>query len=118
MAGDTANVRIASSKDYEVCIGGKVNLAHWAHTKKADCEADTANGVNWHAAKYYGYKSGNNTATITADWRGTSGGVMAPRFANQPALTWAKTPHVNDWPVARYEVRYLDGNIWKTLNHQ
>ena len=93
MAGDTANVRIASSKDYEVCIGGKVNPAHWAHTKKADCEADTANGVNWHAAKYYGYKSGNNTATITARGggvSGASGGAMAPR-----------SPTSRGWPRKR-----------------
>ena len=48
---------------------------------------------------------------------GTSGGggPMAPRFANTPVLTWESVPHVNNWPVHRYQVQYLRGNEWLDL---
>ena len=66
----------------------------------------------------YDYNPDNNTATIRAregGVSGTSGGPAAPRFATQPVLTWEAVPHVNDWPVHRYQVQYLRSNDWVNL---
>lgn len=46
---------------------------------------------------------------------GASGGPAVPRFANQPVLTWEAVPHVNNWPVHRYQVQYLRGTHWEDL---
>ena len=115
-AGETATVSIASSKDYEVCVGPKSNPRDLAHTTQAACEAVT--NASWNSTPVYDYNADNNTATIRARGggvSGTSGGPAAPRFATQPVLTWEAVPHVNDWPVHRYQVQYLRSNDWVNL---
>ena len=115
-AGDTATVKIASAEDYEVCVGPKSNPGDLAHTTQAACEAVT--NASWNSTPVYDYNPDNNTATIRARGggvSGTAGGPAAPRFATQPVLTWEAVPHVNDWPVHRYQVQYLRSNDWVNL---
>ena len=112
-AGDTATVRIASTKNYEVCVGPKSNPGDLAHNTQAACEAVT--NASWNSTPVYDYNSGNNTAKITAV-KGT--GDAWPdelRFAATPLLTWEAVPHVNDWPVHRYQVQYQNGDNWQDL---
>ncbi len=69
----------------------------------------------WHTGTIYEHDSGNNTAKITAV-KGTGGiAPAAPRFANRPVLTWEPVPHVNNWPVHRYQVQHLRSNSWVDL---
>lgn len=102
-AGDTANVSIASSKNYEVCIGGVDNPVDLAHTTKTACEADTAPGVSWHSTPVYDYNADNNTATITAA-RGT--GTEVPVETAKPfvAVTWQGVGDVDGFSVSHYQV--------------
>ena len=79
-AGDTASVKIAGAKNYEVCVGPKSNQGDLAHTTKAACEAVT--NASWNSTPVYDYKPGNNSATIRAAWgracRGTRGRRRGP----------------------------------------
>ncbi len=115
---EQATATISPADAYTVCIGS--DRSTLAHTTEPDCTADTTNGGSWHQGTVYDYKPGNNEAKITARGggaAGTSGGPMAPRFANTPVLTWESVTHVNNWPVHRYQVQYLDGNTWQNLAH-
>ena len=110
---DPAEVTIASSKNYEVCVGPKSNPGDLAHTTKEACEA--VPNASWNSTPVYDYNSGNNTAKITAV-KGTGGAWPDElRFAATPLLTWEAVPHVNDWPVHRYQVQYLNGDNWLDL---
>ena len=116
-ASDTASVSIASAKNYEVCIGGKDNPGDLAHTTKEACEADTATGVSWHSTPVYDWKTGNNTATITAV-QGT-GGVGAATVENTTlsiTIQWDPVEYVLGIPVAHYEIQWsADGSTgWTT----
>ena len=111
----TATISLTDNS-YNVCIGSDRRTL--AHTTQATCVADTTAGGSWHEGVVYEYPNNNSTAKITARGggaAGTSGGPMAPRFANTPVLTWESVPHVNDWPVYRYQVQYLSGNDWLDL---
>lgn len=113
VSDDPVEVTIASSKNYEVCVGPKSNPGDLAHTTKEACEAVT--NASWNSTPVYDYNSGNNTAKITAV-KGT--GDAWPddlRFAATPLLTWEAVPHVNHWPVYRYQVQYLNGDNWLDL---
>lgn len=112
-AGETATAKIVYDP-YLVCIGSDGSTL--AHTTQAACEA--VSGASWHEGTVYDYNDDNNTATITARGGGavgTSGGPAAPRFANTPVLTWEAVAHVNNWPVHRYQVQYLQGIYWEDL---
>ncbi len=113
----TATISLTDNS-YNVCIGS--DRSTLAHTTQATCVADTTAGGSWHEGTVYEYPNNNSTAKITARGGGavgTSGGPVAPRFANTPVLTWESVPHVNNWPVHRYQVQYLDGNTWQNLAH-
>ena len=99
-AGDTADVSIANSENYEVCIGPKSNPVELAHTTQTACEAET--DASWNSTPVYDYKSDNNTATITAQ-AGTGGGGEGVPTLKTPGV---HTPSVR---VAWYEVDYLHG---------
>ena len=110
---DPVEVTIASTKNYEVCVGPKSNPQDLAHTTQATCEAVT--NTSWNSTPVYDYNSGNNTAKITAA-KGT--GDAWPdelRFAATPLLTWEAVPDVNHWPVDRYQVQYQNGDNWLDL---
>ena len=115
-AGDTADVSIASSKNYEVCVGPKSNPGNLAHTTKEDCEAVT--DASWNSTPVYDYNTDNNTATITAA-RGTGGvgpGVPAnPRTqTGTTVVKWNDVEYLYGLPVARYQVQWLGGD-WTLL---
>ena len=128
-AGDTASVRIASAKNYEVCVGPKSNQGDLAHTTKAACEA--VSNASWNSVPVYDYKPDNNSATIRAV-RGTGGktvqptpsrpvgGPVAP--ANLTAQTgtttvkWDPVGLLYGLPVVRYEVQELQGSDWRLLD--
>ena len=74
-AGETASLKIASAKNYEVCVGPKSNPGDLAHTTQAACEA-VAN-ASWNSVPVYDYKPDNNSATIRAA-RGTGGRTVHP----------------------------------------
>ena len=93
---------ITNTQDYEVCIDSSGN--DLSHTTQATCEADTTNGGSWHTAKYYDYKSANNTATVTAQ-AGTGG--------PQAAITVEWTAPA-DVTVSRYQV-WRQGSPWKLI---
>ena len=116
-AGGTANVTIASSKDYEVCVGGKANPGNLDHTTQAACEAET--NASWNSTPVYDYNAGNNTATITAA-RGTGG--VGPGVPTNPitqtgttAVMWDRVEYLFGLPVERYEVQWL-GSGWTTVD--
>ena len=122
-AGDTASVSIASSKNYEVCIGGKDNPGNLAHTTKDACEADTATGVSWHSTPVYDYNSDNNTATITA--RAGTGGIgegiptMETPAVHTPAvgIAWSEVEFLHGVPVKDYRVQWSTNGVsgWTQL---
>ncbi len=115
-AGDTASVRIASAKNYEVCVGPKSNPGNLAHTTKAACEAVT--DASWNSVPVYDHKPGNNTAVITAA-RGA--GSVGPGIPGNPrtstgttAVMWDPVEYLYGLPVERYEVQWL-GSTWTSL---
>ena len=126
-AGDTASVKIAGTKKYEVCIASDGD--DLAHTTQATCEAVT--GASWHTTAVYDDNAGNNSATIRAA-RGTGGrtvqptpsrpvgGPVAP--ANLTAQTgtttvkWDAVGLLYGLPVVRYEVQELQGSDWRLLD--
>ena len=110
--GETADVTIENSVAYTVCIGSDASTL--SHTTEAACEEVT--GASWHEGTVYDYKPGNNTAKITAvKGTGGGGGPDELRFAATPLLTWEAVPHVNHWPVHRYQVQYRNGDNWLDL---
>ena len=108
---ETADVTIENSVAYTVCIGSHRSTLD--QDNETDCEAVT--GASWHTGTVYDYNSGNNTAKITAVKGTGGGGPSEARFAATPVLTWGAVPHVNDWPVHRYQVQYLNGDNWLDL---
>ena len=116
-ARDDTKVKITSSKDYEVCIGGKDNPGDLAHTTQEACEADTATGVSWHSTPVYDYNSGNNTAKITAV-EGTGIGPDIPANVTTQTgattVTWDEVEYLHGLPVARYQLEWLGGD-WTML---
>ena len=117
--GDTANVSIAISENYEVCIVSTRETL--AHTTEAACEADTTNGGSWHEGTVYDYNADNNAATIMAR-AGTAGephpdasknlSVIGDSIAN--ILFWEPVAQVNGIPVTHYEIEYAEGG-WQAL---
>ena len=91
---------ITNTQDYEVCISS--TGTDLSHTTQAACEAVT--GASWHTAKYYDYKSANNTATVTAQ-AGTGG--------PQAAITVEWTAPA-DVTVSRYQI-WRQGSPWKLI---
>ncbi|MCY3693093.1 MAG: fibronectin type III domain-containing protein, partial [Chloroflexi bacterium] len=79
-----------------------------ANRTEAECDG-------WHTGTVYDPPA-NNTAKITAV-KGTDIGAWPAdlRFAATPLLTWEAVPHVNDWPVHRYQVQYQNGDNWQDL---
>ena len=79
-----------------------------ANRTEAECDG-------WHTGTVYEYPNNNNTAKISAV-KGTGGAWPDElRFAATPLLTWEAVPHVNDWPVHRYQVQYQNGDNWQDL---
>ena len=119
---NTANVSIAPSENYKVCIGSDASTL--AHTTEAACVADTANGGSWHEGTVYDHNTDNNAATITAR-AGTAGephpdasknlSVIGAPLAN--ILIWEPVTEVNGIPVAHYEIEYAEGG-WKGLKEK
>ena len=118
-ASDTASVSIASTKNYEVCIGGKDNPGDLPHTTKEACAADTATGVRWHSTPVYDWKQDNNTATIAAA-QGTAGAAQVENTTPNITVEWDPVEYVNGIPVAHYEIEWsADGSInWTTLDDE
>ena len=117
-AGDTADVSIANSESYEVCVGPKDTPGDLAHITQAACEAVT--NASWNSTPVYDYKTDNNTATITAQ-AGTGGvGPSTPTLLSADDLspsitvTWDAVDFVNGVPVTHYEVQ-RQTNPWVTL---
>ena len=103
--GHTWTIHVCATSAGKVTVGRPETECHGRHEGTA-CD----------------YKPDNNTATIRARGGGASGtrgagsgGPMAPRFANTAVLNWEAVPHVNDWPVHRYQVQYLNGDNWLDL---
>ncbi len=124
-AGHSATVRIASAKNYEVCVGPKSNPGNLAHNTKAACEAVT--NASWNSVPVYDINTGNNTATIRAA-RGTAGRPARPGLAGgAPApgnlraqartttVTWDPVAFLYGIPVKHYEVEELQGGKWTKL---
>ncbi|MCY4579511.1 MAG: fibronectin type III domain-containing protein [Chloroflexi bacterium] len=127
-AGDTASVRIASAKKYEVCVGPKSNPGNLAHTTKAACEAVT--DASWNSVPVYDHKPGNNTATIRAA-RGTGGrpvrspgtpgaGAAAPgnptATKGTTTVKWDPVGLLYGIPVVKYEVQEFQQSDWRLLD--
>ena len=127
-AGDTASVRIASAKRYEVCVGPKSNPGNLAHTTKSACEAVT--DASWNSVPVYDHKPGNNTATIRAA-RGTGGkpvrspgtpgaGAAAPgnptAQAGATVVKWDPVGLLYGVPVVKYEVQEFQQSDWRLLD--
>ena len=121
-AGDTANVSIANSKNYEVCIGPKSNPVNLAHTTQSDCEAVT--DASWNSTPVYDYRAANNTAKISAAKGTGGGGPGAPGMrgakANSRSVTiaWDEVEYLHGVPVRHHEVqKYMaDVEVWETVS--
>ena len=119
-AGDTATVSIASTEDYEVCVGPKSDPGDLSHTTKAACEA-VAN-ASWNSTPVYDYITANDTATVTAA-RGRGGvGPGVPSGSRVTtgvtAVMWDAVSYLYGVPVLRYEVQRLDGSSWISLDDE
>ena len=115
-AGDTASVSIASTKDYEVCVGPKSNPGNLPHTTQTACEAVT--DASWNSVPVYDYNAGNNTATITAA-RGRGG--VGPGVPGSPraqtgttGVMWDPVEYLYGVPVSHYDIQWL-GSVWLPL---
>lgn len=108
-AGDTADVRIASVKNYEVCIGPKSDPGNLAHTTKAACEAVT--DASWNSVPVYDYWPGNNTATITAQ-PGSTSALRTSQATAGIGLSWPPRPGAAAYGV---EVSEDGGATWSPL---
>ncbi len=116
--GDTAEVAIANSQDYQVCIDSSAEDVDLSSPSETACTTEDSTNT-WHTTPYYDHIAGNNTAVITAA-RGTDGvgpGVPAnPRAqTGATAVMWDKVDLLYGLPVERYEVQWL-GNGWTTLD--
>ncbi|MXX92332.1 MAG: hypothetical protein F4Y63_02615 [Chloroflexi bacterium] len=113
-AGDSASVRIASAKNYEVCVGPKDNPGDLEHTTQAACEAVT--NASWNSVPVYDYKPGNNSATINA--RAGTGAALPAMPATEAItairVTWAPVTEVNGRQVTHYDVQRRT-NPWETV---
>jgi len=113
-AGNTADVSIANSENYEVCVGPKDNPGNLAHDNQTDCAAVT--NASWNSVPVYDDDADNDTATITA--RAGTGGVgedvptlQAPAV-HTPAMSvsWSEVDFLHGVPVSDYEVHWsVDG---------
>ncbi len=120
-AGDTANVSIANSENYEVCVGPKDNRGNLAHTTQAACEAVT--NASWNSAPFYDHDDGNNTAAITA-LAGTGGGgegipTLETPEDEAPAVrvAWSQVEFLYGLPVKDYQVQWSPNGVsgWTQL---
>ncbi len=120
-AGDTADVSIANSENYEVCVGSKDNPGNLTHTTQAACEAVT--NASWNSTPVYDYDTDNNTATITAQAGAGGGGEGAPTLLSADDLspsitvTWDAVDYVNGVPVSHYELQ-RGTNPWEPQIHE
>ena len=117
-AGDAVDVSIASTKNYEVCVGPKDNPGNLPHTTQAACEAVT--NASWNSVPVYDYNTDNNTATITAA-QGTGGvgpggpgSLSLQRYGYATLLTWQPVEQVYGLAVDHYEVQ-RSASPWETL---
>ena len=116
-AGDTANVSIANTKNYEVCVGPKSNPGNLDHTTQAACEAVT--NASWNSTPVYDHNTANNTTTVTAA-AGTGGGEHAPAslaVMETPLmniLMWEPVTELYDLEVTHYQVERWTGR-WTPL---
>ena len=120
-AGATANVSIANSENYEVCVGPMDNPGDLDHDNQTDCEAVT--NASWNSTPWYDQNDRNSTATITAQ-AGTGGvGEGIPMLqtpsVHMPAvgINWSEVKYLYGVPVKGYEFQWLpDGEgEWNTL---
>ena len=114
-AGDSASVSIASTKNYEVCVGPKDNPVDLPHTTQAACEHVT--DASWNSTPVYDWKPDNNTATVTA--RAGTGGVgegiptvRAPEV-HTPAIgyEWDEIDYLYSLPVKHYETEWSPDGV-------
>ena len=111
-AGETADVSIANSESYEVCVGPKDTPGNLAHNTQAACEAATS--TSWNSTPVYDHKTDNNTATVTAQ-AGTGGvGEGVPSILSADDLspsitvTWDAVDFLYGVPVSHYEIQRPD----------
>ena len=108
-AGDSESASIASSEDYEVCVGPKDDRGNLDIDNRSDCE-DVTN-ASWNSVPVFDYKPGNNTATITAK-SGT--GEYLPSLRSAEDITssivveWEDVSTLYEWPVTHYEIEASD----------
>ena len=106
-AGDTLNVSIASSENYEVCVGPKDNPGNLPYTTRAACEAVTS--ASWNSTPVYDYNADNNEAKVEAR-RGTDelpeGAPAHSERADDAVVIveWTVVETVNAYGVTHYEV--------------
>ena len=122
--GDTASVSIASTNNYEVCVGPKNNPGNLDHTTQAACEAVT--NASWNSTRVYDHNAANNTATIIAA-RGTGGvGEGIPSLdtpsVHSPSvgIEWDEVDYLYGVPVMHYETQWSsDGTRrWRELEDE
>ena len=109
-AGDTANVSIANSENYEVCVGPKDDPGDLDHDNQTDCEAVT--NASWNSTPWYDYDTDNDTATVTA--RAGTGGVgegipalQAPSVHTPSVgVSWSEVEYLHGVPVKDYQVQW------------
>ncbi|MDE2787453.1 MAG: fibronectin type III domain-containing protein [Chloroflexota bacterium] len=108
-AGDTADVSIANSEDYEVCIASGGGTAH--ATTQTACNGIT--GASWHSGPVYDYDTSNSTdIRITA--RAGAGGVgpdipaLETPSVHTPAVgvSWSEIDNLYGVPVSHYETQW------------
>ena len=109
-AGATADVSIANSENYEVCVGPMDNPGDLAHDNQTDCEAVT--NASWNSTPWYDYDTDNDTATITAR-AGTDGvgegipALQAPAVhAPSVGIAWSEVEYLYGVPVEDYDVQW------------
>ena len=117
-AADTANVSIANTENYKVCIGSGGSTL--PHTTEAACVADTTNGGSWHEGTVYDYNADNNTVAIAAHAGASEPHPSAPKglsVMETPLLNivqWSPVDNVNDLEVTHYQVERWTGR-WTPL---
>ena len=121
-AGDTADVSIANSKNYEVCVGPKDDPGDLDHDNQTDCEA--VDNASWNSTPWYDYDTDNSTATITA--RAGTGGVgegipsleSSAVHTSAAGFTWSEVDYLYGVPVTEYQVQWsTDGTSgWTQLD--
>ena len=121
-AGDTADVSIANSENYEVCVGPADNPGDLDHDNQTDCEAVT--NASWNSTPWYDYDTDNNTATITATSGHRRRRGRHSEFAETPAVhtsaagfTWSPVDYLYGVPVTEYQVQWSTNGVsgWTQL---